>query len=148
MVSASTVERSLVLNRLSISPRDLASATCVDNLAFCLPCIPSDPALWLLSNSAGSVDEFVALKREYIRAKEDYIPDVSRWWANGNMICNVESPGFWGDAYLPQLRHMLQTLCANRVVPDCEFFVNKRDFPQLKVCETGIEHLLLTIHRL
>ena len=74
---------------------------------------------------------------EYVKDKhqftdEQYIMDKSRWWANGNIICNVDSPAFWGDSYLPQLRHMLQTLCERREVPDCEFFVNKRDFPHLK----------------
>ena len=64
---------------------------------------------------------------------EDYIPDPRRWWANGNIICNEEQPNFWGDNYLPQLRHMLQTLCEERAMPDCEFFINKRDFPHLKV---------------
>ncbi len=31
-----------------------------------------------------------------------------------------------------ELRHMLDTLCAEREVPDVEFFLNKRDFPMLK----------------
>lgn len=64
---------------------------------------------------------------------EDYIPDFKRWWANGNIICNADSPSFWGDSYLPQLRDMLESVCAARSVADCEFFINKRDFPHLKV---------------
>jgi hypothetical protein len=47
-------------------------------------------------------------------------------------MCNVDSEGFWGDNYLPQLRNMLVSLCSERSVQDCEFFINKRDFPQLK----------------
>lgn len=81
---------------------------------------------------AGGLDAYVEAKFETLRVKEDYLKDVSRWWANGNIICNVESSYFWGDSYLPQLRHMLMTLCAQRQVPDVEFFINKRDFPQLK----------------
>jgi hypothetical protein len=27
---------------------------------------------------------------------------------------------------------MFADLCSNRQIPDCEFFVNKRDYPQLK----------------
>lgn len=79
----------------------------------------------------GSVEDYVAKKRGLLGSKEEYILDPSRWWANGNIICNVESPDFWGDNYLPQLRHMLETLCARRAVPDAEFFINKRDFPHL-----------------
>lgn len=82
----------------------------------------------------GDVTDYALLKRSYMpHVKEDYLLDKRRWWANGNMICNVESPDYWGDAYLPQLKHMLQTLCKERIVPDCELFINKRDFPQLKV---------------
>jgi len=44
----------------------------------------------------------------------------------------VESANFWGDTFLPQLKEMLQRCCRERDVPDCEFFINKRDFPQLK----------------
>ena len=77
-----------------------------------------------------SVEEYYAKKRKIVR--EDYIPDKSRWWANGNIMCNVESPKFWGDSYLTQMRHMLDELCESRSVPDCEFFINKRDFPHLK----------------
>ena len=28
---------------------------------------------------------------------------------------------------------MLHELCGSRHVPDCEFFINKRDYPHLKV---------------
>jgi hypothetical protein len=38
----------------------------------------------------------------------------------------------WGDQLLVPLRDMLHALCAARDVPDCEFFVNKRDYPHLK----------------
>jgi len=66
-----------------------------------------------------------------VAAEEEYM-EVNKWWANGNIICNVASSDFWGDAYLTQLKHMLLTLCEKRAVADCEFFINKRDFPQLK----------------
>ena len=58
--------------------------------------------------------------------------DKRRWWANGNIICNEAPANFLGDSYLPQLRHMLERVCAEREVPDVELFINKRDFPHLK----------------
>ena len=64
--------------------------------------------------------------------REVYLHDKTRWWANGNIVCNTEVREFWGDAFLLQLRHMLLTLGGERAVPDCEFFINKRDYPQLK----------------
>ena len=76
------------------------------------------------------MDEYYREKRKFI--KENVIRDKTRWWANGNIICNVQSRRFWGDSYLTQLRDMLQTLAQQRTLPDCEFFINKRDFPHLK----------------
>jgi hypothetical protein len=39
----------------------------------------------------------------------------------------------WGDQFLSPLRDMLEEACRLRHIPDCEFFLNKRDYPQLKV---------------
>lgn len=63
-------------------------------------------------------------------------------WANGNIICNVEADGgngcgYWGDQFLLQLKDMLAETCRVRKVMDCEFFVNKRDYPQLKFHSTN-----------
>jgi hypothetical protein len=45
----------------------------------------------------------------------------------------------WGDQFLAPLRDMLVEACTKRQIPDCEFFLNKRDYPQLKVnVEKGI----------
>jgi hypothetical protein len=77
-----------------------------------------------------SVEEYYRQKKT--RVKERALPDVRRWWANGNIMCNVPSDKFWGDSYLTQLKHMLESCCAGREVPDVEFFINKRDFPHLK----------------
>jgi len=70
---------------------------------------------------------------------ENVIPEVKGWWANGNIMCNEHCPPgqtesqYWGDQLLVPLRDMLHELCAARKVPDCEFFINKRDYPHLKV---------------
>ena len=39
---------------------------------------------------------------------------------------------WWGDHFLLQLKDMISETCNNRIVPDCDFFLNKRDYPQLK----------------
>lgn len=64
---------------------------------------------------------------------------------NANMygtvvICNEhcrpnvrrEETQFWGDQFLSQMRDMLEDACQTRDIPDCEFFINKRDYPHLK----------------
>lgn len=58
--------------------------------------------------------------------------DKARWWANGNMVCNEPPQNVWGDHLLCQIKDMLDATCARHAVPDVEFFVNKRDFPQLR----------------
>lgn len=72
--------------------------------------------------------------------KENILPNVAEWWANGNMIDNEKVRAgtdkrfgqVWGDFFLCQLKEMLQAVCQERIVADCEFFINKRDYPHLK----------------
>ena len=100
---------------------------------------------------SGSSDDMPAYYKhkwsKYSR-KENIIRDRSEWWANANILCNEHNaePGgksadsnWWGDSHLAQLRDMLESLCnRNRMrglgekLPDVEFFINKRDHPQLK----------------
>ena len=65
--------------------------------------------------------------------KENVIPDVDEWWSNGGLVCNVRQRAIWGDHYLANLRHMLESVCAHQRVANAEFFLNKRDWPQLRV---------------
>ena len=96
-----------------------------------------------LESLHGSLDNYRREKLKHYR--EENILDMSCWWANGNIICNeddrtetnrdhgkVSTSQWWGDQFLFQLKDMLAETCAQRTVPDCEFFLNKRDYPQLK----------------
>jgi hypothetical protein len=83
------------------------------------------------------LDSYYA-EKETEHPKEDIDYDLTKWWANGNIICNVipkkeEEDQFWGDHFLAPLRDMLVEACREREMPDCEFFLNKRDYPHLKV---------------
>ena len=66
---------------------------------------------------------------------------MNEWWANGNIICNVHTDvgetesQWWGDHFNFQLLDMVSETCRTRTVPDCEFFINKRDYPHLKYNE-------------
>jgi hypothetical protein len=83
-------------------------------------------------------EQYFEIKSQFTR-RENFI-DKSEWWANGNIICNEhtklneskESSQWWGDHFLFQLKDMIAETCNNRYVPNCEFFINKRDYPQLK----------------
>jgi len=87
----------------------------------------------------GSLDTYYTKKSGLYR-DEEIEKDKTKWWANGNIICNELSKPedrdkmqFWGDQFLAALRDMLGEACRERMLPDCEFFLNKRDYPQLKV---------------
>lgn len=87
----------------------------------------------------GTLDSYYTQKSGLYR-EEQIEPDRSKWWANGNIICNEltkfsdrTKSQFWGDHFLSPLRDMLGEACRERTMPDCEFFLNKRDYPQLKV---------------
>jgi hypothetical protein len=86
--------------------------------------------------------EYYQEKRKHYGRDEDIIP-IENWWANGNIICNEfdinernHTNQWWGDALLLPLRHLLETLCKEREIPDCDFFYNKRDHPQLRKDQT------------
>lgn len=93
----------------------------------------------------GTLDYYYTQKAGLYR-EENIEKDMSKWWANGNIICNelskdddVSKIQHWGDQFLSPLRDMLAEACNQRQLPDCEFFLNKRDYPQLKVnVEKGI----------
>lgn len=92
-----------------------------------------------------SLDTYYSQKAGRYR-EENIDPDKSKWWANGNIMCNEltkledqDSAQHWGDHFLAPLRDMLAEACRERKLPDCEFFLNKRDYPQIKVnVERGV----------
>ncbi|DBA01658.1 TPA: hypothetical protein N0F65_010309 [Lagenidium giganteum] len=89
--------------------------------------------------SNGQMAQYYREKQKFYR-RENIIPNPSKWWANGNIICNEHcrhrskehETQYWGDQFLVQLRDMLEDACKHRDIPDCEFFINKRDYPHLK----------------
>lgn len=93
----------------------------------------------LLLEGDGSLSSYYSQKDGLYR-DEEVEPDKTKWWANGNIICNESSKPedrnktqYWGDHFLAALRDMIGEACRTRQLPDCEFFLNKRDYPQLKI---------------
>ena len=87
----------------------------------------------------GSLNTYYSKKSGLYR-DEHIEPDKTKWWANGNIICNElskpedrDTMQYWGDQFLAALRDMIGEACRERTLPDCEFFLNKRDYPQLKI---------------
>ena len=55
---------------------------------------------------------------------------LCKWYAN-NCLVRYENPINEGESNVGNLKNMLETLCAERQIPDIEFFLNRRDFPLL-----------------
>jgi hypothetical protein len=73
---------------------------------------------------------------------------VDSWYAN-NCLVRYEFPINEGDTNHPNMSDMFRTLCAERDVPDMEFFVNRRDFPIIKKDGTeAYEHMFGKNHPL
>jgi hypothetical protein len=101
-----------------------------------LPVDSKDGTVSTYLDEKGKVLHWKEKDREQEKSKT--LP-LNQWWANGNIICNQYTDGsggisnqFWGDHFNFQLKDMFSQLCNERIVPDCEFFINKRDYPQLK----------------
>jgi len=86
--------------------------------------------------SGGSEDLYVAEKSRLTRKRpEPWIPRL-QWWMNGGILCNVMPDDVWGKSHQAELIDMLTSTCKNHVIPDCDFFINKRDFPHMKLSRT------------
>jgi hypothetical protein len=77
--------------------------------------------------------DYVSKKSGYFKS-QNHIP-LDEWIAN-NAIVRFEYQRNEGDNNVVTLFNMFKTLCEQRNVPDIEFFVNRRDYPQLKNNDT------------
>lgn len=80
------------------------------------------------------------------------VKPLPQWTAN-NYLVRYENPSVEGDLGQPALRHMIDSVCREFKMPDCEFFINRRDFPLLKTDGTepydaifGANHPLVSHH--
>lgn len=73
-----------------------------------------------------TMDTYYKNKQKLYR-KEEVIKDIGKWWNNGHIISNEYTDNYWSDYGFLQLRNMFDELCANKIVADCEFIINKRD---------------------
>jgi hypothetical protein len=68
-------------------------------------------------------------KSTYDPSKIHFMMD--HWYANNGLL-RYEYPISENDSGVSTIRDMLMTLARERRIPDCEFFINKRDFPILR----------------
>ena len=65
----------------------------------------------------------------------NFIQNPWEWYAN-NCLLRYENPLSENDKGLSAIKNMLEELCQNRIIPDIEIFINKRDFPLIKKDDT------------
>lgn len=53
---------------------------------------------------------------------------INTWYSN-NSLLRYEYPIGENDTNISCLKNMLEELCEKRIIPDIEFFINKRDYP-------------------
>ena len=78
---------------------------------------------------------------EFEKFAGDIIKDKSRWWCNGSLVDNrthKENMYGWGDSMLNYYFNLIKKLCEARDLPNCTFFINKRDRPVLLSDDDGI----------
>jgi hypothetical protein len=83
---------------------------------------------------AATVAQYAAAVQEH---RADAMLSLAQWWLNGGTVCNIEAAGGWGTAHLDVLRAQLDAAAAAAAaagtpLPDADFFLNKRDYPQLR----------------
>lgn len=75
-------------------------------------------------------DQTAAANGKHYRFNPKSVSPESEWYAN-NCLLRYENPIREADTNIAVIRHLLDELCANRAIPDIEFFINRRDFPLL-----------------
>ena len=53
-------------------------------------------------------------------------------WVGNNFLVRFEYPQNEGDSNVTNIKHMFETLCRYKKVPNIDFFINRRDFPILR----------------
>ena len=69
-----------------------------------------------------------------IKFYHNKIFDKQLWFAN-NCLIRYEYPIKEGESGVLEMKDMLEDLCRYRKLPDIEFFINRRDFPLLRLDE-------------
>ena len=71
-------------------------------------------------------------REEFLVKSETHVnKNKFRWYGNNGLI-RCENPIRENDSGICNIHDMLITLCTERKIRDCDFFINKRDFPILK----------------
>lgn len=71
-------------------------------------------------------------KKENRKFNSYHVNKYRESWYGNNGLVRYEYPIYEGDTNVPIISDMLNTLKSERSLPDCEFFINRRDFPIIR----------------
>lgn len=76
------------------------------------------------------INKYYEMKRKYYR-RENILP-IDQWHANAHMFDNEPSPNLFGMHLIASIVDMLDYNCNVNKLKNTSFFINKRDYPQLR----------------
>lgn len=99
-----------------------------------------DDAFWF--GEGVSQKQYLTLKNKVLREmkmKEEVFAPKSVWFANNSLIGNMRSNSI-NDIFTLISFHMIQETLRTNVVGDCDFILNVRDFPKLRLDGKDPDH--------
>ncbi len=87
---------------------------------------------WPVISYDEKIFEQISKNDGYVHNPNRINRNQSEWYANGFLV-RYEYPIFEGDTNVCNISDMLECLTRERKVPDVEVFINKRDFPILRL---------------
>jgi hypothetical protein len=80
------------------------------------------------------IDDFIKFiySLESRKFNPKYVNKFTNSWYANNYLLRHEFPIVENDTNVSVIKNMLEELCEKRVIPDIDFFVNRRDFPLFK----------------
>ena len=91
-----------------------------------------DDLKWVVNNRECTMSEYLDAKQQLTGVREKII-HPKNWWANAHILCNVMPADIWGNFMVAEYKEFFMRLCTYSSLPDAEFFLNKRDFPQIRM---------------
>jgi len=102
--------------------------------------LPRSDEFWFGSVSP---EDYLSAKNRFMRAvgkrTEKYDPR-SRWFVNNSLVGNMVSKSLTSDQTIPVVLEMLRETVLYEQLNDCDFMINTRDFPKLRVDGKDPDH--------
>ncbi len=83
--------------------------------------------------TTASLNEYIRYKKTQLHSVRDVNPRTEEWAANAYFVNNAIRDDVWGQHSLPEFHSMIDEATKHRQIRDCIFFLNKRDYPVMRL---------------